>query len=214
MRTLKSYWYRPEGFTNFGDELGRMILERLGFAVEWAPLAEADIITTGTLLNQAIDEAKDGLIVWGSGLGHADNQMDRFKLLAVRGQLTNQGRDLPMGDPALLAPLFWPASPVKRYRIGVVRHYVDKKIYPFADIEISATLPAEEVIKKITQCEFIVSSSLHGIIIATAYGIPCMRAFHPDVIAGDYKFADFLTSLDRPLVEIQKGLLAAIDRIK
>ncbi len=140
MRTLKSYWYRPDGFTNFGDELGRMILERLGFTVEWSPLSEADIITTGTLLNQAVDEAKDGLIVWGSGLGHYDRRIDRFKLLAVRGQLTSRDRGLPMGDPALLAPLFWPPAPAKLYRIGVVRHYVDKNIYPFADIEISAML--------------------------------------------------------------------------
>jgi pyruvyltransferase len=213
MSHLKSYWYQPEGFTNFGDEIGRIILEKLGHTVEWAPLSEADIITTGTLLNDAIEQARDGLIVLGSGLGHSAEGIDRFDLRAVRGRLTAAGRDIPTGDLALCAPHFWQPASEKRHRVGIVRHYVDGKAYPFADHEISATLPVGQVIEEITSCEYVLSSSLHGLIIATAYGIPCMRLVHPFVIAGDFKFADFLTSLDRPLPEIQDRLLAIAESL-
>lgn len=210
-RKLKSYWWRGEGFTNFGDEIGHLILEKLGYEIEWAPVTEADIVTTGTVLNVANFHCKQDLAVWGSGLGNPAD-ISRFRILALRGQLTAQGMDVPLGDPALLVPRFWPPYP-KRYKIGLVRHYVDQTEYPFEAEEIDPTLPVDEVLKKISQCDFIVSSSLHGCIVAKAYGIPYMRLFHPDVIAGDFKFTDFLTSLDRPLSQIQDGLLQALDNL-
>lgn len=199
MSHFKSYWYRPDGFTNFGDEIGHEILEKFGHTVEWVPLEEADIITTGTLLNDAIEKAKDGLIVLGAGLGGFQNGIDRFKLLAVRGKLTGaciRSKQKPIfGDLALIAPFLYEPAQAIKHKVGVVRHYVDGNEYPFADYEISATWPPAQVIKEITSCEFVISSSLHGCIIAEAYGIPWMRAVHNDVLTGDFKFSDFGTSL-------------------
>lgn len=210
MAHFKSYWYRPDGFTNFGDEIGHEILEKMGHTVEWSPLEDADIITTGTLLNDAIMKAKDGLIVLGSGLGEFQSGLDRFNLLAVRGNLTKaciRSKQNPaIGDLAYLAPFFYESAEAIKHKVGVVRHYVDGNDYPFADYQISATWPVAQVIKEITSCEFIISSSLHGCIIAEAFGVPWMRAMHKDVIAGDFKFSDFGTSTGN-LAEVQQNLM-------
>lgn len=207
-KTLKSYWWNDQ--PNFGDEIGHMILENLGYTVQWSTIEEADILTTGTILNIANGRNKEGCIVWGAGATDHDIQ-NTFDVRAVRGQITNDklGTLVPTGDPALLAPLFWNQAN-KQYRLGVVRHYIDKRDYPMADIVIDAGQPVADVIRQITSCEFIISSSLHGFILATAYDIPAMRAPHPEVVTGDWKWADFLTSLDRPIKQIQQQLLDAL----
>lgn len=207
-KSLKSYWWNEQ--PNFGDEIGHKILEKLGYKVTWSPIEQADILTTGTILNMANGKNKKGCIVWGTGA--TDHLIENnFDVRAVRGRITNDqlGSTAPTGDPALLAPLFWRPSP-RKHRIGVVRHYIDKRKYPMADIVIDAGQPVEDVIAQLTSCQFILSSSLHGFILATAYGIPAMRVPHPKVVTGDWKWADFLTSLDRPLSQIQEELLRAL----
>lgn len=207
-KILKSYWWRDQ--PNFGDQIGHKILEKLGYQVKYAPIEQADILTTGTILNIVNGRNKDGCIVWGTGA--TDHEIENtFDVRAVRGQITNQylGTSVPAGDPALLAPIFWkPAA--KQYRIGVVRHYIDHRKYPMADIVIDAGQSVEDVIAQITACEFILTSSLHGYILATAYSIPAMRVPHSKVATGDWKWADFLTSLDRPIEQIQQELLDAL----
>ena len=117
-----------------------------------------------------------------------------------------------MGDLGLLASRIWHKEPA-RYNVGVVRHYVDKNEYPFADIVIDATEPAEDVIKKISSCRVILSSSLHGIIVADSYGIPNMRIARDDVITGDWKWMDHKTALIKPISDIQDELLEAIAKL-
>ena len=61
-------------------------------------------------------------------------------------------------------------------------------------------------------CEVIVSSSLHGLIIADAYGIPTVWAkFGNDINGNDFKFYDYYWSLgmsDIKPLEIYKDLPA------
>jgi exopolysaccharide biosynthesis predicted pyruvyltransferase EpsI len=132
----------------------------------------------------------------------------------VRGKLTalNLKTDAVLGDVGLLASRIWTKEPA-RYNIGVVRHYVDKDDYPFADIIIDATEPPETVIKKISSCRVILSSSLHGLIIADSYGIPNMRIARDDVISGNWKWMDYKTAFVKPLNEIQDDLLEAIAKL-
>jgi len=170
-KVINAYWWRPrKGPHNFGDELGAIILRKLGFRVIRTAFSKADVLLTGTILDTAEIKNPNAIIV-GSGSGYTHESEHNFRVLAVRGQLTanNLKVDAPLGDLGLLASRIWTKEPA-RYNIGVVRHYVDKDEYPFADIVIDATEPAEEVIKKISSCRVILSSSLHGLIVEGRYG--------------------------------------------
>ena len=213
-KTINAWWWRPNKKPyNFGDELGAIILTELGYKVRRVAMPKADVLLTGTILDIAEQENPDVTVV-GAGSGYTHEPEQNFNLLAVRGKLTaiNMLADVPCGDLGLLASRIWTKEPT-RYNIGVVRHFVDQDEYPFADIVIDATEDAETVIKKISSCKVILSSSLHGLIIADSYGIPNMRIARDDVISGNWKWMDYKTAFVKPLDEIQNDLLEAIAQL-
>lgn len=211
INNLNVYWWRPRSKPyNFGDELGALILKKIGYKVKRVALAKADLITTGTIIDMA--EVKNpSCTIWGSGVGWLHNVDAQFKVLALRGKISGQslGVEVPYGDPGLLVSRFYPKQPPK-YNVGVVRHFIDKNDYDWADIVIDATEDPETVINKISSCRTICSSSLHGLIVAYSYGIPAMRIHMDSVISGDWKWLDFQTALDKPIVQIQDELLEAL----
>ncbi len=54
-----------------------------------------------------------------------------------------------------------------------------------------------DIIDKINQCENIMSSSLHGLILADAYQIPSLRFRFKknDIVGGDFKFDDYYSGV-------------------
>jgi pyruvyltransferase len=159
------------------------------------------------------------LEVWGSGFKRAVGLVRRKpqRVHAVRGPLTRkrlQEWNIPcpevFGDPAMLCPKFFePASNRAKYPIGIIAHYVDAK-HPWISA-IRASRPdvrvidicggIQNVIREATECRLIASSSLHGLILADAYGIPSTwLRFSDDIVGGDFKFHDHLLSVDKPLV--------------
>jgi len=210
---LRTWWARPRRFTNFGDELGHIFLERLGHTTEWVRFGKAEILTTGSILQKhALEPLRPGTIVWGTGY-HKDppQKLPALDVRAVRGHLTADmlGVNVPLGDPGLLASHFWAAGH-KKHRLGFVRHYVDMRPTPFGAFEIDTRQEPEDVCRQIAECEAVVSSSLHGCIVAASYGIPFMRLYCAEVIGGDTKWTDFATSMTRPIEAIQHDLLEGI----
>ena len=58
----------------------------------------------------------------------------------------------------------------------------------------------EKFVDEILECENIISSSLHGLIAADAYGIPNARVnVSNKLIGGDFKFKDYCYSVEREL---------------
>lgn len=196
-------WAWSEGVRNFGDELGPLVLSKLGYEVERVQsMGEADVLSAGSLLESAALNAKPGAMVWGSGLMHGETvDLSHLDVRAVRGQLSATACGLPpgtpTGDPGALVPELWPRLAPQR-GTGVVRHYVDKREYPWADVVIDTTEDPEEVIDLIGSCRRIASSSLHGLIVAHAWGIPTVRLYHHAVAGGDFKWADWLSGADNP----------------
>lgn len=211
-KVLRSWWWRDPNFTNFGDELGHMVLEKLGHQVEWVPLDEADIITVGTILDLAKQECKPGTIIWGTGAAWDKTIFRDFDVRAVRGALSAKVLqvDVPLGDPGLLVSKLW-SRPATKYKVGVVPHYIDDRNYSWADIVIDVKDDPGEVIKQISSCETIASSSLHGLIVAESYGIPNVRISHGSIIGADFKHMDYVTSLDRPIEVIQEDLIKCLN---
>lgn len=213
MTHFRSWWFREPGFTNFGDELGAVFLSLLGHEVERVPFEDAEILTTGSILqrhNRA--PLRAGTILWGTGWHRAPlRSRPELDVRAVRGSLTAAALGLegvPLGDPGLLASHFWPAGP-KEHRVGWVPHYIDDRELPDT-YRIDVRADPETVCRQIASCETVIASSLHGCIVAASYGIPYMRLPHPRVVGGDTKWIDFATSLTRPISKIQQQLLEGI----
>lgn len=209
---INAWWWRPRKGKNFGDEMGALMLKHMGYKLKRVALDKADLVCVGTIMETVESKAKDGIAVWGAGVGHLHEGDNRFNILALRGKVSamTYNANVPLGDPALLVSRFYTKQPYK-YNVGVVRHYVDTNDYPWADVVIDAMEPVEDVIAKISSCRTICSSSLHGLIVAQSFGIPAMRIDHPEVISGDIKWLDYQTALDRPLVQIQEELIGAFN---
>ncbi|MCW4458874.1 polysaccharide pyruvyl transferase family protein [Microbacterium sp. MPKO10] len=205
---IEAYWW--DGHPNFGDALTPWLLRRRGIIPVHAEFPRAKVVGVGSLI-QFIPAAFTGLI-WGSGLiSDAPVDLPRTEVLAVRGPLTREAigavDSVVLGDPGLLASRMLP-RPRVRYRLGIVPHGSHFENSAIADF--AAQHPAEvtvidvarsptSVIREIASCAAIVSTSLHGVIIADSYGIPaCWTMVNPLLIGGDFKFLDHEAVVNPP----------------
>ncbi|WP_241147984.1 polysaccharide pyruvyl transferase family protein [Lacinutrix jangbogonensis] len=218
---MRLFWWNEkklQGKTkeNYGDLLGLYLVEKISDKkVVWANPSKFSIanffnpiyVTIGSILTQVTTNC----IVWGSGIISKDYKIKEAKFLAVRGpqtraHLLSQGFNVPeiYGDPALLLPRFYKPEIKKKYALGIVPHYKD---FSFISEKFGnddgvliidlLTNDIEETTNQFLQCEAIVSSSLHGIIVAHAYGIPAVwQKFSNDVFGDDIKYQDYFESID------------------
>ena len=158
--------------------------------------------------------------VWGAGLINDRQNLTLVskpqKILAVRGPLTRnwlqeQGVDCPevYGDPALLLPRFYTPRVRSRSRFGLVPHYVDVEQNTPALRRLTAWPEVKRIavrdygdwrvfIDNVASCDYVLSTSLHGLIVAEAYGIPSLWVeFEPPVPGWTFKFNDFYASIGK-----------------
>ena len=236
MREVSAWWWAPGGgLTNFGDELTPHIVRALwDIKVNHQPVAHAQFIGAGSILGLvwASGAIPRTLKVWGSGFieDGPDKNGDRFMFAAVRGHLTaaRLGRsDLTVGDPGLLARHLLDDQPEKRYRLGLFPHYVDrsdKRVVKFMDDEdvllLDAFDPPVQTVRAMAQCEVVLSSSLHGLIVADSLGIPNAHMKLSDNLTGGlYKFLDYYSvfgfdwvpSFDPARIENTSAISAVVD---
>lgn len=153
-------------------------------------------------------------IIWGSGF-ISDNitiKEKPLKICAVRGPKSRKiflknGIECPdiYGDPGLLYPKFYNPIIEKKYLLGIVPHYVDYN-NPLLDkfkkdpkvLVIDVMSGINRFVDNILSCNYVASSSLHGIIAADAYNIPSLWIKLSDKIkGGNFKFLDYLKSVKR-----------------
>ena len=210
--SMPIHFFRHVSFFNLGDELAPYILQK----ILKSRLKKVDprenqsaLFSVGSILSDACFETQT---VWGSGLIAAQARPQVMpNILAVRGPLTARALQIdgkvPLGDPALILPdLYQPKSKIeKKFKLGVIPHYMDKNIFlnrfdPQGEKSVNilnvATNKVEEFIDRLIECEFIISSSLHGLIIAQAYNIPAVWVeFSDKIIGAGFKFFDFFYSV-------------------
>ena len=230
---------------NWGDDINYWFLgdisEKQIISYDWSFRARCFcrpyILGIGSLLTfLPIENA----IVWGSGI------MSRTKKIvgrpkevrAVRGPLSRNrlleaGIDCPevYGDPALLLPMFYSPKVEKKYKIGIIPHYLDQNSKFLKTIVSDKNVLLIDVqkynhwldfIDQINLCECIVSSSLHGLIISEAYGIPNIwMELAGSEVGDDVKYHDFFLSIgsDRVSYKVnkeinQEDLLSEIGKYK
>lgn len=221
-RRPRAYWFK--GVSNFGDALGPTLLRFvLGAEPIWVTRHyKGKVLAVGSILQTAL-AASD--IVWGSGLirDQTIRPPPRVKFLAVRGPLTRSRilADVPpvYGDPAVLLPRFHRTPVEQTHAIGIVPHYHDKDATSIESSGVSIVdvgRPWRLVVDAIRSCERVISSSLHGIIVAEAYGIPASWVQITDrPKGGTFKFHDYLLATGRDPVEpipFRLGIERAVNR--
>ena len=217
-------------YDNFGDKLNVAVLGKYIGKFEWVPMtATKKLVCMGSILGKS----QEGDTIWGSGLMYEKEYQAPAgtTIVAVRGKLSRElikGVDVPevYGDPALLMPLVYHPNIKKIHKVGYIPHRVDQEIIPEKwkkGFVIDVTQDTYKTIDEILSCEKIVSSCLHGIIVAEAYGIPATWIELSDNVFGKgFKFRDYASSTNRiiekgkelppieNLGELQQGLIKAI----
>jgi pyruvyltransferase len=196
MLTRTTFYWR--GRPNFGDELGPLLLRHFAHVrTRWTEADKADIVTVGSILH-LLPHDYTGIVAGCGKLKESVTiRLPKADVLGIRGPLTARDfrGDYALGDPGLLADELVP-HPVKVHNLGVVPHWSDTTLPErFAKWDPLVIRPNQnplEVVRAIGSCKKLVASSLHGIILADAFGIPRRIEMTPRFAneGGDFKFRD------------------------
>jgi hypothetical protein len=205
-KTVRAFWHKGDG-RNFGDWLTPWLLAKHGFQTVWKPPEKAEFFGCGSVAAR-IPKGFTGY-VWGTGLIKEGQvaHLDAATVLALRGPFTG---DAPVyADPGLLTGLYAPDEE-KRYDVGVIPHWVDD--FPHEGRRISIRGKPEDIIRAAARCERIVTSSLHGLILADSLGVPNRWVYSEKVIGEGWKFRDYAASFGET-IEPGRWRLAPQDQI-
>lgn len=209
---------------NIGDDLNYYLIKELtgkrvfNFKDIWNVRRDPVYLCIGSLINARWMRIHHN-IVWGSGARNDTEPPKKRpkKVLAVRGPKTRAlllqcGIDCPevYGDPVLLLPrIYQPVRHQPHYSLGIIPHMYDlddlvvrnlQARYPeqVRIIDVKHYSDWHEVVDQILDCELILSSSLHGLIMADAYGVPNVWMKCSDkTFDGAFKYQDYLLSVGR-----------------
>lgn len=199
MSKIITFYHKEDN--NLGDVLTPIILTYLtGLETQHVnPRHKGKLLAVGSIIPNKLHEND---IVWGSGTlrGNKFSLPKNAKIYAVRGRLT---RDLiyekdkvpeVYGDPALLMPQIYTPKVSKIGKVGLLPHFTDywniRGRYGSKNT-INILGDPKETIKKMLSYEKIVTSSMHGIILAEAYGIPVVWCKLIDPVYREEKGAEF-----------------------
>lgn len=179
------YWCICKVPNNMGDMIAPYLFNKItGYN------AKNGALTTGPFFlscGSIITKCSKNAIVWGTGTMFNNGKIHApIKILSVRGPLTrqvflNNRISCPeiYGDPGLLLPRYYtPILNDRKYKVGIIPHYVDHKYMTklFSNIPnilvIDICRSVEKVCDDIVACDATISSSLHGIIVSHAYNVP------------------------------------------
>lgn len=223
------YWRRK---TNLGDALAPIIvtwmLEKKGLSLNDKTKRTQRLLTIGSIL----DLGRFDATVWCSGAQSfravqriMKRRYRRLDIRAVRGPISKEimeacGYDCPSiyGDPAVLMPQIYRPEKgnARKEDICVIMHHssvqnpdVSHCSQSIRQINI-LTDDYQSFVNEITSARKVISSSLHGIILAEVYGIPTVFLAPANQIEM-LKYYDWYRSTGRDCVYFAKTLDEAIE---
>lgn len=213
------HWWKQSGdVQNVGDRLSPVVVEYVCSLFNQPPRKQSrtrHLYAIGSIIDGGYQDAT----VWGSGLLRGKNQywwrhFRKLDIRCVRGPetrrvLMNNGYICPevYGDPAVLMPLIYKArDSANKTEYRVVPHMIYGSNYP--NFLNPNTNDWQDFIDKIVQSKLVISSSLHGIILAEAYGVPAILL--NDHGMNLYKYQDYYYSTGRTEFPIAKSVEEAL----
>ncbi len=220
-----AFWWKGDARTgpisNLGDQLTPILLRQFAdITATWAPPTEADIVCTGSVLDVLPRAGYRGTVV-GSGQlhNHTLTDLSFATVLGLRGALSRlrvqcEGEPV-LADPVLLASELVTPTP-NSIEIGVVPHWTDRELWLLEQAKakkykyamptlIDPTGDPLEVIAAIGSCRKVVTSTLHGAVVADAFGVPRRVELAPSMRndkaheGGTFKLADYSSTLGQPI---------------
>lgn len=220
------YWWQSRQ-PNFGDYLSKVIVERmLGRPVTYRSLNSKErlLLAAGSILHYA----RDGDVIWGSGFREnpvEENRFHKIDVRAVRGPITRNyliqmGVDCPKvyGDPAVLMSYLFPEFKKQQpiYDYIIIPNIGEKDCFILYKNVVLPTEPWAEIIDKILKSRLVISSSLHGLIVAESFGVPA-RLLKMTWLEKLIKYEDYYQSTNRPdfqyALSVQEALKMGGERL-
>lgn len=215
----KLFWFQKN---NWGDDLNKYMFEYVtGMKVVNLPINRLffKVNKSYSLIGSILSfYSIDNKIIYGTGLMNPKDNIigTPERIICVRGPKTretllNKGYICPekYGDPALLLPLFYAPSSKRQGRGSVIVNMgtnpndndVIKQLCESMNLNlISLTTYNKwgDIIDEIVSSTFVISESLHGLIVAETYGVPNVWVEfkdHPEY--WNFKFEDYYESIGK-----------------
>ena len=224
------FWWEPkDGAPNVGDYLAYLIVNK---SLELNDLSILDKKSSKNKLfsiGSVLHFSKNNDCVWGTGLNKkVPDELHKFKSLdvrAVRGPKTRdylleKGIECPavFGDPGLLTSLFYPSNLFELNEVKsdfVIIPHMNDDMSIYDDYKKYLCSPRQypmAFVKGFLNTKLVVSSSLHGIIMAESYGIP---AIYLDSESGEskFKYDDYYFGTERFSYPIATSIEEAIKTV-
>lgn len=221
------YWKKR---VNLGDALAPVIfdwmLAKKNIPDDFTTDKTYALATVGSI----VDLGRFDSVIWGSGLQSFESVINTSKahykkldIRAVRGPFTRQvlldcGYSCPeiYGDPGILMPMIYnPQKLKKRNKIILINHYSIEESHvknygeqmELLDIQ---TADYKSFIDILCTAQKVISSSLHGIILAEAYGIPAVFLLQNPQNKEILKYYDWYFSTNRFSVSVALSIEEAL----
>tara|TARA_R100000935_G_scaffold34072_2_gene54644 strand:+ start:1127 stop:3007 length:1881 start_codon:yes stop_codon:yes gene_type:complete len=209
-----SYYLRVK---NAGDRLNANIVSAVSKRNTYYVRDKTNpfLLPSGSILGSA----RKNTWVWGAGLMHPQIGLGAAKpenISLLRGKRSYEAlrksgvqlEDIPLGDPLFLAPklLGVTRSNVVRHRVGIMAHYADRQTNLIQNLLENADVVDLNVhddplvlLKQMATCDHVLSSCLHGIILADALNIPSRWIQTDTKFSGDgFEFSDWFSLCREP----------------
>lgn len=218
------YWKYNYGLGNFGDELSHIITNTLldksktKLYHNHRDKNHESMVALGSYLHSG----KEGDKIWGTGIldNFKHSNLKKLKYYSVRGyktleKLENEKIDITnikIGDPALILPHLYKPEINDKYKnkILIIPNHAkmnsyEKRMKEIKDKDNDYVLidpcltNIKTIIDGIYSSKFVISSSLHGLILSDAYNKPNVWMYET-MEYGDFKYFDYYSSImiDKP----------------
>lgn len=178
---MRYYWYR-DTTGNFGDDLNDWLWPRLfGNALDQVPDSVV-FVGMGSILGTGIPRG-ERTVVFGPGIGYGPPPVPdaSWRFVAVRGPISAQALGLDssvvQGDPAVLVGRYVQQRP-HATRVSLMLHHLSnlprwRMVARMLGWQfIDPTQPVEATLEQLANTRLLITSAMHGAIVADAMRIP------------------------------------------